>query len=90
MLHTIRRDYDSFIQIDLDPPVLRLAHELAIRRRLRGADCAHLAAAMRLRELRAGAIIFVASDAELLAGAVAEGFAVLDPSTDPPLPAEHD
>ena len=88
MLQVISRDYESFVQIEMDPRLLSLAQSLAVRRRLRGADCMHLAAAMRLREVWEGSVALVASDAELLAAAVAEGFAVLDPSDDPPLPAE--
>jgi predicted nucleic acid-binding protein len=87
-MEAIRRDFDSFGQIALDATVLRVAEELAIRRRVRGADCVHLASAMRLRDLQQGLVVFVAADVELLRAASAEGFAALDPATDPPLPKE--
>jgi predicted nucleic acid-binding protein len=86
VLESVRRDFAAFVQIDLNASVLTLAQSLPIRHRLRGADCVHLASAMRLRELQSAAVVFIASDVELLAAAVAEGFSTLDPAHDPAMP----
>ena len=86
VLKAVRQDFNGFLRIDFDDPVLALAESLASTRRLRGADCIHLASAMRVRDTLGATVILIASDAELLAAASAEGFPVLDPSLDPPLP----
>jgi hypothetical protein len=85
-LQRIRTDFDSFSRIELDAAVLRLAESLAVRHRLRGADCVHLASALHLRTVQREPVTLIASDAELLAAAAVEGLPVLDPATDPALP----
>ena len=86
MLQKVRQDFDGFLRIDFDDSVLVVAESLASTRRLRGADCIHLASAMRVRDSLGATVILIASDAELLAAALAEGFSTLDPSLGPPLP----
>lgn len=83
---TVRRDFEAFTQVTLDPTVLRLAELLAQRRRLRGADCIHLASAIQVRESQYTAVTLIASDTELLNAASAEGFPVLDPASNPAIP----
>lgn len=88
VLDAVRGDYNAFTQIALDEALLNMACELAARRRLRGADCVHLASAMLLRQVQADDIVVITSDAELLNAACGEGFAVLDPASNPALPEQ--
>jgi hypothetical protein len=79
--------FDAFVQVEFDDTVVRLAESLGPQWRLRGADSVHLASAVRLRDSLNATVTLIASDVELLAAAAAEGFAVLDPSQEPALPA---
>ena len=74
------------MQVEFDDAVVRLAEAMGPQWKLRGADSIHLASAVRLRDSLSAAVTVIASDAELLAAATAEGFDVLDPSQDPALP----
>lgn len=85
-LATVHRDFAGMTPIPLTDPVIRIAAELAPRRRLRGADCVHLASAIYLREQLGESPTIVACDLELLQAAAEEGFATADPTTNPPLP----
>ncbi len=82
MLSAVRSDFDTFLGVELDERVLHLAKSLASRR-LRGADCIHLASALRVRESSGETVTLIASDAELLAAATAEGLPIIDPSRNP-------
>jgi uncharacterized protein len=82
----VRTDFSEFLAVGLSNDVLDLAAEFAEVRRLRGADCVHLASAVRLGRVFGEQATMIASDADLLAAARAEGLAVLDPRTNPPLP----
>ncbi|MFB3891069.1 MAG: type II toxin-antitoxin system VapC family toxin [Phycisphaerae bacterium] len=86
VLASVRQDYAMFTRVDFVAPVEEVGVELARRHRLRGADAVHLASALHLRQTADGDVVMVASDAELLAAARAEGLRVLDPQSDPPLP----
>ena len=86
MLATVHRDFAGITPIPLTDPVIRIAAELAPQRRLRGADCVHLASAMYLREQLGESPTIVACDRELLQAATEEGFATADPATNPPPP----
>ena len=86
MLDAVRRDFNAFYQVKLDDAVLLRAESLVINRRIRGADCIHLASALHLRESLGMPVTVITSDAELLAAATAEGFNTLDPNLDPPIP----
>jgi hypothetical protein len=72
--------------ISLGANVLSHAADVANTHALRGADSIHLASAIHMRESLGAAVTMIASDAELLAAASLEGFAILDPAVDPPLP----
>ena len=65
--------------------VLALAAAIVETRHLRGADSVHLASAIRLGQLANAEVTLVASDAELLDAARAEGLPILDPRANPPL-----
>jgi hypothetical protein len=67
-------------------PVLVLARQVIARHALRGADAIHLASAVYLRELLREPPVIIASDAELIAASISEGFSVIDPNLNPPLP----
>jgi predicted nucleic acid-binding protein len=86
VLQAVRTDFDAFVQVRLDDAVLLQAESLAMKTHLRGADCIHLASAMRLAESLGTPITLIASDIELLAAARSQGFDCLDPSRDPALP----
>jgi len=86
VLKSVHEDFEAFVRVELDDATLRVAESLAPTRRPRGADCIHLASAIRLRDSSGAPIILIASDAELIAAAAAEGFSTLDPAADPPLP----
>jgi len=75
------------MKILFDDAVVRLAESLGPQWKLRGADSVHLASAVRLRDSLNATVTVIASDVELLTAAAAEGFAVLDPSQEPALPA---
>lgn len=83
VLAAVQRDFAAFTQVPLNEAVLERATDLASRRRLRGADSVHLASALYLRQVQTEQVVVVASDAELLAAARAEGLAVLDPTANP-------
>ena len=85
-LVAVRRDFAGMTPIPLGEPVMLLAGELAERRRLRGADAVHLAAAVYLRQQLGETLTLVACDRELLAAAMSEGFVIVDPTSNPPLP----
>ncbi|HOA75724.1 MAG TPA: hypothetical protein PL151_03835 [Phycisphaerae bacterium] len=68
--------------------VIARAQQLIQRHRLRCADAIHLASAVLLAMESGQSVCVVASDAELLAAARAEGFATLDPQADPSVPRE--
>lgn len=82
----VRTDYSEFVAVALSDEVLDLAAAFAEAHGLRGADCVHLASAVHLGRVFGEQATLIASDAELLAAARAEGLAVLDPQTNPPLP----
>ena len=84
---TVRADFRGFERLAISPQVLATAATLVVKHRLRGADSIHLASAMCFRDASGEAVTMIASDAELLRAAAAEGFACLDPQTNPPLPA---
>jgi predicted nucleic acid-binding protein len=86
VLKAVRQDFAGFLRIEFDNAVLTLAESLASTRRLRGADCIHLASAMHMRDSLGVTVALIASDAELLAAASAEGFSTLNPVLDTPLP----
>jgi hypothetical protein len=86
VLQALEEDFSEMTHVQVDADVLRLAKDLARSHALRGADCIHLASAFRLGEITGRDVAMIASDAELLAAARAEGLAVLDPRTNPPLP----
>lgn len=83
----ISADSEAFYEISLSDSVITRAREVIARHRLRCADAVHLASAMRVGQELGQVVCIVASDAELLAAAAAEGLATLDPQTDPPVPA---
>ncbi len=85
-LKVVRQDFNAFFHVEFDDDVIRLAESLASTRRLRGADCIHLASAMHMRDALGATVILIATDAELLAAATAEGFSTLDLAFCPPLP----
>lgn len=82
----VDQHYAEMAHQGLDFAVLSLARELAVKHRLRGADSIHLASAIVFQQLLDRPLSLVASDAELLIAAKAEGLAVLDPRENPPLP----
>ena len=86
VLLAVKSDFDAFAQVEMDDAVVRLAESLGPKWKLRGADSIHLASAVRLRDSLVAAVTLIASDIELLTAATAEGFTILDPSQDPPLP----
>lgn len=72
--------------IPLSDAVLSKSRDVVLRHALRGADGIHLGSALYLRQELSQAIGFVASGAELLSAAAAEGFATFDPEAALPLP----
>ena len=80
-------DCEGFYEVNLSAPVISRAQDLIRRHRLRSADAVHLASALLVAQELNQSVCVVASDAELLAAATAEGLATLDPQLDPPVPA---
>ncbi len=91
-LDQIRSDLESLLDvIETDSTVIARAMMLAERHRIRGADSVHLAAACEVadasRALGVPAPIFIASDADLIRAATAEGLTTENPeASDPPAP----
>lgn len=79
-------DREGMYEISVSSQVAAEAEELIQRHRLRCADAIHLASAIRAGQEMGGPVCVVASDAELLAAAAAEGLLTLDPQSNPPLP----
>lgn len=81
-IETLEGQWRRFFQVQLDSDVAALAFSLARQWKLRGADAMHLAAAEHLRRQMAESettVVLVASDEELLAGAQAIGFDIINP-----------
>jgi predicted nucleic acid-binding protein len=86
VVREVQRHFRAIKGISLDSDVMMLACAVADKYALRGADSIHLASAIWLREKLGATVTMIASDAELLAAALLEGFATLDPNKNPPLP----
>jgi len=87
-LRRFRRDFASrYIVVELTPPVIHLAMQLAEKHNLRGYDAAQLAVAVsvnrRLLAKGVSGLTFVCADAELLNSAQAEGLLVENPNLHP-------
>ena len=85
-LAAFRRDFTlGFLTVEVLPPLVESAMDLAERHGLRGYDSVQLAAALALRDLCLAsglpAPIFIAADAELNAAATAEGLVVDNPNS---------
>ncbi len=81
-IEDVKQDWVALTQVELDDEAVERAQTTAQSFALRGGDAIHLASALILRELLAekDEIVFVTSDKELKAAAIASGLAVLDPS----------
>ena len=77
-------DWQDMVRLPLTGAIVDHAVDLARQYRLRGADALHLATALDLQTTLApinDAVVFVASDDELLRGAQAAGLPVENPLT---------
>jgi len=75
----LKADCAGFYEVSVSPQVVSMTADLIRRHRLCCADAIHLASAIVTREHVGEPVCMVASDAELLAAANAEGLATLDP-----------
>ena len=76
----IRHDATGIALIELSPPIMSAAEDMAARHGLRGSDAVHLASAISYRAGHSDdELVLVSSDLELLAAARKEGLTVLDP-----------
>ena len=75
------RQFQGFQAIPLSLEILQISQRMIVRHALRGADLVHLSSMIYLQHLLEEPITLVASDAELLNAAVAEGIATMDPAT---------
>ena len=83
-LEILRLEAARTVQEPLNPAVLECARQLLDRTTLRWPETLQLAAALVSRDMFHGTeIIFVSSAPQLLEAAKAEGFHVIDPSTEP-------
>lgn len=69
--------------IELDTPILARARRITIRHPLRALDSIQLACAIQARQDTGAVITFLSADADLLAAAAAESFAVDNPLLHP-------
>ena len=85
VLKAVRQDFAGFLRIDLEDAVISVAESSrnAPVRRLHPPGARPCTCCDSL----GATVVLIASDAELLAAASAEGFPTLDPVLDPPLPA---
>lgn len=77
----ICQQFEGFQAIPVSSDILQISRSMIGRHALRGADCVHLSSMVYLQRLLAEQITLVASDAELLKAAHAEGIATIDPMT---------
>lgn len=87
ILDNLRSESSRTVQQPLNPAVLEAALPLIDRARLRWPDALQLAAAMAARDMfQTTEILFISASERLRNAAKAEGFKVLDPLTDLPVP----
>ncbi|HPD29550.1 MAG TPA: type II toxin-antitoxin system VapC family toxin [Phycisphaerae bacterium] len=86
VLGKIGRDREAIYEAGVSATVLEQAEALVRRHRLRTADAIHLASAAMMGKELEESVSVIASDAELLAAATAEGMAAIDPQANPQLP----
>ena len=78
----VNRHFQGFLAIPFTALSLESIQTVLFRHRLRGADAIHLAAVLWLTsQLKSEPVTLVASDAELLRAALAEGIATINPMT---------
>ena len=78
------RDWRSITSVDLSPELLAVIREQAFRHLLKALDLLHLSAVVFLRRTTQIPVVFVSSDAALLAAARRESLPVFDPEVDDP------
>jgi predicted nucleic acid-binding protein len=71
------QDWSALLRIAVQPPVLRMAAELAWRRGLRGYDSVHLASALVWRDAAGASVTLATFDGRLWDAALEEGVRVL-------------
>ena len=79
----ICKQFQGFQSIPVSLDILQISRSMIGRHTLRGADFIHLSSMVYLQRLVDEPLTLVACDAELLAAATAEQFAVIDPTRDP-------
>lgn len=81
-INEVNRHFRGFLAIPWGALSTESVQEVLFRHRLRGADGIHFAAALWLQtQSRDEQVTLVASDAELLKAAMAQGMATIDPMT---------
>lgn len=85
VLESFQRDWDNQYQVvELDESLTRSAADLLFRYSLRALDAIQLASCLHLKRavaaLAADVVAFVASDERLIAAAVGEGVAIVNPA----------
>jgi predicted nucleic acid-binding protein len=85
LINEFRTDFTTdFAVIRITDDLIEHAMTLAVKHKLRGYDAVQLAAGMVVLEsVSTGDVTFVASNAELLKAAQAEGFLIADPNNYP-------
>ena len=84
-LSVLRLESARMVQQPLNPAVLEAARQLLDRSQLRWTEAMQLGAAIAAREMFQGTpIVVVSTSQRMLDAAASEGFAILDPTKDPP------
>ena len=77
-LERLNKEWDGFVQIAVDPPLVKQAGELALSFGLRAYDSLQLASARRAHRQLGANLLFCCFDKPLNEAAVALGIAVMD------------
>ncbi len=78
-IHMFEEDWGRFVLVEIHDELLPVVRSMAQRHALKGADVVHLSTAVWVRNAAKMPVTMVASDADLLAAARAEGLVAIDP-----------